>query len=54
MNQQNFLFDLIKQKENEIIKLKEDLDDHSNRLAEASKVIDKYSNCNSDLKGTID
>ncbi|CAD8181866.1 unnamed protein product [Paramecium pentaurelia] len=54
MNQQNLLFEIIKQKDNEIIKLQEDLDDHSNRLTEASKVIDKYSNCNSELKGTID
>ncbi|CAK88942.1 unnamed protein product (macronuclear) [Paramecium tetraurelia] len=54
MNQQNLLFDIIKQKDNEIIKLQEDLDDHSNRLEEASKVIDKYSNCNSELKGAID
>ncbi|CAD8078579.1 unnamed protein product [Paramecium primaurelia] len=54
INQQNLLFEMIKQKDIEIKKLTEDLDDHSNRLAEASKVIDKYSNCNSELKGTID
>lgn len=45
---------MIKQKDDEITKLKEDLEDHSNRLSQASKVIDKYSNCNSELKGTID
>ncbi|CAD8171431.1 unnamed protein product [Paramecium octaurelia] len=54
INQQNLLFEMIKQKDIEIKKLTEDLDDHSNRLKEASKVIDKYSNCNSELKGTID
>ncbi|CAK83517.1 unnamed protein product (macronuclear) [Paramecium tetraurelia] len=54
INQQNLLFEMIKQKDVEIKKLTEDLDDHSNRLKEASKVIDRYSNCNSELKGTID
>lgn len=65
MKQQNVLFEIITQKDQEanqivaqkdqeVNQMRESLNDHAQRLSEASKVIEKYSTCNAELQSTLD